>query len=280
VYKKILRALKITAIIVFSLSVPTMVWLVCQMNHYFLHPPHAPTITSAVILNIPVRGFGDHLIMELAPQDVNDFSILLTNSPYWMDSTIQLRGYAQEDNPDSLKFSSGNLKDASALGAKLRNPTDPFSFYMRSRLRESTRSRLDKWHGPGELPRALRDDLVNDLNFVVKGTCIWSEGRFTNVIVPQETLASIMRDAPGEDIARLNKALLLAAYAAELSTNQAIRIYKKLQKRPSLTEAAEVGDQYSSEIQVILNRKLLFMEFPQPIQSESLRAIYEKTREH
>lgn len=121
------------------------------------------------------------------------------------------------DPPGS--FLVNDLKDAPALAAKLKDPADEVSNYIRDRLSESSRQGLARWPGTGEVPEALQEALVKDLNLILRGNSIWEEGRFAKVNIRPETRSFLERNSRGEDLLRLNRLLLEDTYPQELSRN-------------------------------------------------------------
>jgi Protein of unknown function (DUF4238) len=124
------------------------------------------------------------------------------------------------NNSDFSTLSVGDLKEASSLAARLKAPADGVSGYIRGRLRESTRQDLAQWQGPEEVPPALQQSMVEDLNAIIGGCSIWDADCFRLVKIRQETRDLLERNPSGEDVAWLNRLLLEDAYQGELSRNR------------------------------------------------------------
>jgi two-component sensor histidine kinase len=116
-------------------------------------------------------------------------------------------------------FSWGDLKDPSSFAAKLRDPADDVSTFIRDRLSESTRQDLAQWQGPGEVPPALQESLMRDLSGIIRGSSIWDKARFNKVTLRPETRNALERNPRGDDLVRVNRLLLEDAYPLELSRN-------------------------------------------------------------
>ena len=126
-------------------------------------------------------------------------------------------GYRRVIGKGSPTFSVDDLKDASSLAAKLKAAADGVDRYIHDRLKQSTRLRLAQWQGPMEVPPALQQCVVEDLNAIVKGPSVWDADRFAKRDIRQATRDLLAGNPHGEELARLNRLLLDDAYQLELS---------------------------------------------------------------
>jgi uncharacterized protein with NAD-binding domain and iron-sulfur cluster len=118
---------------------------------------------------------------------------------------------------DSSTFLADDLKDGASLARNLKDSPNELSSYLRSRLREYTRQGLAKWHSTEELPPALEESLIQDLNAIIEGSSIWDESRFTHVQIRRETKKLLKGKPSGLKLIHLNRLLLEDAYPVELS---------------------------------------------------------------
>jgi cold shock CspA family protein len=116
----------------------------------------------------------------------------------------------------SWTLSPDDLRNAPSFAAKLRSAADAVSNYVLGRLRESTRLDLVHWQEASEVPFALKESLVEDLNGVIKGSSIWDEERFATADISQEVRGLLSGGPYGEALARVNRLLLEAAYPLDL----------------------------------------------------------------
>lgn len=109
-------------------------------------------------------------------------------------------------------FSKDDLKLARVFAGKLKHPPDEFSACIRGRLKELTRLGLAGWEYPGELPSALRESIVEDLNSIVLGPSLWNEAESAKVSISQEAEWLGMGNPSGRRLARFNRFVLEDAF--------------------------------------------------------------------
>jgi len=103
-----------------------------------------------------------------------------------------------------------NVETLPSLAAKLREPTDGVSAYVRGRLSEETLDALANYSE--SKPEALQEALARDLDEIIHGPLIYDAERFEGVELQEETKRLLEENPEGEERVRLNKLLLLDAY--------------------------------------------------------------------
>ena len=125
-------------------------------------------------------------------------------------------GNVQANYANSRLFCLGDLKNPASLLAKLDHPADPLTHYLRDRLSPATRRQLAQ--PPTE---QLQQKVVDYLNQLLRGPCLYDESRFENIPLKKSTRQLIPGEAqPGEYIG-LNRLLLEEAFPDELAPSQA-----------------------------------------------------------
>ena len=108
------------------------------------------------------------------------------------------------------------LTDRLGLAIKIRDGQDALSRYLRTQMSPETQLLLHNIRD-GSLPPDLPDALVADLNRLLRGPSLFSQGRFAGVELSDE-LQSLMASNPqGEDLILLNRLLLEAAHSREIA---------------------------------------------------------------
>lgn len=110
----------------------------------------------------------------------------------------------------------GDLRDAAALAARLREARDPVSAFLRGALAAPLRERLDR-AGAEEPPEALRAELLGELNRVLQAEPLYQPARFAAVDLPEALRERAAAGAAGTERLRLNRLLLEAAYPEEIA---------------------------------------------------------------
>ncbi|MCX7046783.1 MAG: hypothetical protein NTX50_15015 [Candidatus Sumerlaeota bacterium] len=131
--------------------------------------------------------------------------------------------YAYDGSPD---FVFADYRNGMTLVQKLRARADPPSRYIVDHLSPETRRLL-----PAINPLDLRAEpffvaLMEDFNRLVRGPLLYSEERFTGISLPQTLQSLAAKNSAGEDLARVNRMLIEAAYPAEFYKIQMVRIYQ------------------------------------------------------
>ena len=119
----------------------------------------------------------------------------------------------------SLTFSVGVLRDPPSFAAKLKQPVDAVSTYVRGRFSDATRQALAGWSSQGPISEPIIKAVVTDLNTIIQGELIHNTAHFVGVSLRPQTSQLLAQNPSGEDLARLNRLLLEDAYPLELSRN-------------------------------------------------------------
>ncbi len=87
--------------------------------------------------------------------------------------------------------------------------------YLLGRLSDETRKLLSNYRGGAD--KQLKEALAQELNAIVLGPSIYDERRFQDIELSPEARDLLATNPEGEDLAWLNRLLLLDAYPQELS---------------------------------------------------------------
>jgi len=112
--------------------------------------------------------------------------------------------------------SEENFKNTPAFVLKLKQPIDPVSVFLDSKLTDKTRQLLTTFQS-GNISDNLQTNLFEDLNSIIRGESLYNAKRFANVKLRSDTKHLLDRNPRGEELARLNRMLLDDAYPAEIS---------------------------------------------------------------
>lgn len=122
-------------------------------------------------------------------------------------------------------FAVAELMDPLSLAGKLKNPQDAVSRFISHGLSVSTGKGLSEWsERSAEVPTALRDALVNDINKIIVQGSIWEKERFASVPLRPATDDLLKRKLRGAGLVQLNRFLLEDAYEKEFS--RTIRLHQ------------------------------------------------------
>lgn len=101
---------------------------------------------------------------------------------------------------------AADISNLEELCARLRAPSDPFSVFLKQRLSEYTRQSLTN---PAAISSSILPLLVEDLNATIQqGESIYTESRFTNVVISEEAKSLIASPSGPEQVLRLNRLLV------------------------------------------------------------------------
>ena len=90
----------------------------------------------------------------------------------------------------------------------LREAKDPVSAYLKARLSPETRAQIERYQASYEPDRALRQAVVDDLNRLLQGECLYDRERFAAIPISRET-AKLVERRPESTIGLwLNRLLL------------------------------------------------------------------------
>ena len=114
-------------------------------------------------------------------------------------------------------FSLGDITNLASLAHKLKTGADPISAFLGNQLTPSERKALAKYSGPGPKAYILRTNLVGALNRIVAGPDLYDAALFQGVTL-RESTTNMLADKPaGDDLRRLNRALLEDACPGEFA---------------------------------------------------------------
>lgn len=111
-------------------------------------------------------------------------------------------------------FSPGDIRDVTALVAKLSAANEPVSAFLRGLVSPEQRQALDDSQATAEEKRLL---LVTMLNGAIQKATLYEVERFASVGLSEETRALIVQEPGGKDLVRLNRLLLEDAYPKEIA---------------------------------------------------------------
>ncbi|MBI3267580.1 MAG: ABC transporter permease [Planctomycetes bacterium] len=116
------------------------------------------------------------------------------------------------------------LRRPEELAARLRDGDDPLAVFVRERLSRKCRERLQAWSPEADEPappsEELQEALVADLNRILREDALYSTDRFQGQKLPPDVLALAQKGAQGEDLVRLNRQLLDAAFPKQVWRRQ------------------------------------------------------------
>ena len=153
----------------------------------------------------------------------------------------------------------GDFLDLKGLAAKLKDPIDPFSQYLRGRLKQETRTMLDDFDGSKRASSRLRQALADEINRVLPDSAMYDPKRFAYVERSEKARALLETHPVGEGLTRLNLMLVEEAYPYEILRNVSlapkvhvdrIQTGARMEKRmvKVLKALAELGDQSLGEL--------------------------------
>jgi ACS family hexuronate transporter-like MFS transporter len=118
-------------------------------------------------------------------------------------------------------FSAGDFINLPAFAARLTQPTDAISAYVKTNLSAPALAALANYEGSSAETMSLRSNLVQNLsaslNTLVGGPSIYDARRFAGVSLQPDTQKLLALNPPGEALARLNRLLLDDAFPGEIS---------------------------------------------------------------
>lgn len=118
---------------------------------------------------------------------------------------------------DAQAFVAGDFIDMPALAHKLQHPADGVSAYVKTNLSAATTAALESFAEAEPLP--LQTNLLQSLNALMGGPCIYEPQRFAAVTLQPETQKLLALNPSGDTLVRLNRRLLDEAYPREISAD-------------------------------------------------------------
>jgi len=126
-----------------------------------------------------------------------------------------LHGWIQIEN-NATSLSADSISDPAAFASWLSDGSDAMSVFLRTCLQASVTADLAAWSPSAANSKAVIAALVKDLNQIVLGPSLYDKDRFAGIVLRKETVALIVQNPRGPQLARLNKLLLEDAYPEEL----------------------------------------------------------------
>jgi hypothetical protein len=126
-----------------------------------------------------------------------------------------LDGWIQLEN-SATSLSRAGILDFPAFALRLMGSKDAPSVFLRDRLEDSTKTRLEALFSQTDKNDAV-SAVVKDVNQVLSGPSIYDPARFKNSVLRPETDRLLKQNPRGQQLARLNKLLLEDAYPLELA---------------------------------------------------------------
>jgi predicted RND superfamily exporter protein len=136
-----------------------------------------------------------------------------------------LRGYFgaaldEVQKPRSPMFSVDDIANLSSLATNLCQKTNAVSAFLSGRLDEPVRQALSAYVSSKANPGDLKSKLVQNLNRILAGQCIYETNRFQKVELGPDTKILLAHPPQGETLASLNRLLLEDAYPVGLSGDE------------------------------------------------------------
>lgn len=133
-------------------------------------------------------------------------------------------------------FTRADLKDPLSLVNKLSKKQSPLSNYLWEKFSVTAQTKLSAGIDSSPLPTPLQDTLIEELNLILAGPCIFEKKLFAQVKLNNKTRELVEDSLRDEDLGLLNRMLLEDAYPRELGKKA--RRYKKIDLRRGNDENA------------------------------------------
>ncbi|HEX8748978.1 MAG TPA: phospho-N-acetylmuramoyl-pentapeptide-transferase [Pyrinomonadaceae bacterium] len=115
----------------------------------------------------------------------------------------------------------GDVKDSGRFMLRLQEGRDPLSQYLRPQLSYGLQQEITEYDGTSTPSEAVQRSLTDELNRIMRaGTSLYDQQRFERVKLTEETRKLLGQNPQGENLVRLNRALLEEAYPQEIAKNQ------------------------------------------------------------
>jgi hypothetical protein len=182
---------------------------------------------------------------------------------------------------DSDMFHAGDFKDPAGLSAKLQDASDPLSRYFIEQFSPGSRQLLKEHDTSAPSSKELQWVLVNELNRLILGPCLYDKQRFADVVLRDETQRLIEQKPTFEAGIRLNRLLLEQVYPNEIEeTTRHAKVKKAIVRKLPDEEKVEIiiisdrRDKYDELIEWVKNylrpRKLIgtIIEVKKPVYTD------------
>lgn len=125
-------------------------------------------------------------------------------------------------NPLLLQMNA--LTDPGSLAVKLQDTRAAFSAALAAQLSAETQRLLGEYDGIRTPSAALQNALLTDLNRLIQAQSLYDAQQFSEIELSEQTQALLEQNLQGgEDLVRLNRRLLAAAYPYEVAAPDAQR---------------------------------------------------------
>jgi hypothetical protein len=114
------------------------------------------------------------------------------------------------------QFSPDHFSDAPSLAGKLRDHTDKVSAYISSQMDPSTQTLLAGYTDGNPVATNLSTALIAELNSLLADRSFYTQDRFQGISLGDYIKQFAGENPRGDDLARLNRLLLEAAYSGEI----------------------------------------------------------------
>jgi len=127
----------------------------------------------------------------------------------------------------SPRFAPADIRDVPGLAARLQDPQDPVSQYLKDRLSDEAQRTLagtvTAQPFDEKQDALLAIQLANELNRILEQPGLYDQQRFAQVYLSPTTRRLIAQNPQeGEDLLRLNRLLLEQTYPLEIAKSQSI----------------------------------------------------------
>ena len=123
------------------------------------------------------------------------------------------------ENTETTQFFPGTFKNLPSMIARLKEPSDPVSSYLKERLSTKTIRMLADYGTDKVKPEVFQKSLIKDFNDIIDGDSIYTPERFKNVALRPETTNQMGKSSWFSKPVLLNRMLLEDAYPQEFSKN-------------------------------------------------------------
>jgi hypothetical protein len=130
---------------------------------------------------------------------------------------------APQEIPGFWLFRPGDLNDPATLLRALWDPANVLSQYIAQHLSPRTQQLHDEHQGEDPPPEALQRAVMDDLNRLLADSQLYPYAGKAGVNLPPDIDSALAEDPQGEELVRLNRALLEVAYGDSIAP--AYRIY-------------------------------------------------------
>ena len=147
------------------------------------------------------------------------------------------------------------LKSPVGFIGKIRAEEDPISRYLAQQLLPETRNALGRFEGKGAVPDDLLNGVIDGVNHVIRGGCLYDNQRFSGLKLSRETRQMVDSVLPGTNVPFVNRALLDEVYPDE--------IWKRRRETVSYS-IRQMKEHVARDLSALLNtRRELLTEIPE-----------------